>query len=47
MLLRAAGLIGVHIGDTKRYSLRRDTMSEAAASLEYYLNPNSTEEDLQ
>ena len=47
MLLRAAGLIGVHIGDTKRYSLRRDTMSEAAASLEYYLNPNNAEEDLQ
>jgi DNA-binding transcriptional ArsR family regulator len=47
MLLRAAGLIGVHFGDTKRYSLRRDTMIEAAASLDYYLNPNNTEEDLQ
>jgi DNA-binding transcriptional ArsR family regulator len=45
MLLRAAGLVGVHIGDTKRYSLRHDTMIEAAASLEYYLNPNTTEED--
>ena len=44
MLLRAAGLIGVHFGDTKRYSLRRDTITEAAASLDYYLNPNNTEE---
>jgi DNA-binding transcriptional ArsR family regulator len=45
MLLRAAGLVGVHIGDTKRYSLRRDTMIEAAASLEYYLEPNNKTKD--
>jgi DNA-binding transcriptional ArsR family regulator len=47
MLLRAAGLVGVHIGDTKRYSLRRDTMGEAAASLEYYLEPNTNTKDDQ
>jgi DNA-binding transcriptional ArsR family regulator len=41
MLLRAAGLVGVQIGDTKRYSLRRDTISEAASSLEYYLDPEN------
>jgi DNA-binding transcriptional ArsR family regulator len=45
MLLRAAGLIGVHMGDTKRYSLRRDTMTEAAASLEYYLTPKNHTKD--
>lgn len=47
MLLRAAGLVGVHIGDTKRYSLRRDTITEAAASLDYYLNPNNAKETRQ
>ena len=47
MLLRAAGLIGVHIGDTKRYSVRRDTMIEAAASLKYYLEPNDEAKDDQ
>lgn len=38
MLLRAAGLVGIHIGDTKQYSLRQDTMSEAAASLDHYID---------
>ena len=47
MLLRAAGLVGVHIGDTKRYSVRRDTMTEAAASLKYYLEPNDETKDDQ
>ncbi|MEN8239620.1 MAG: winged helix-turn-helix domain-containing protein [Actinomycetota bacterium] len=45
MLLRAAGLIGIHMGDTKRYSLRRDTMTEAASSLDYYLDPKNRRKD--
>ncbi len=45
MLLRAAGLIRVHVGDDKRYSLRDETLPEAATYLNHYIHPtNDTEE---
>lgn len=38
MLLRAAGLIKVHVGDNKRYSLRDETLPEAATYLNHYIH---------
>lgn len=38
MLLRAAGLIRVHVGATKQYSLRETTLSEAVSSLDHYMH---------
>ncbi|MFV1999645.1 MAG: ArsR/SmtB family transcription factor, partial [Acidimicrobiia bacterium] len=52
MLLRAAGLVTIHVGQDKRYSLRSDTLSEAASVLYDYIHPHdahatpdSTEDD--
>jgi DNA-binding transcriptional ArsR family regulator len=39
MLLRAAGLIRVHVGADKQYSLRETTLSEAASVLDHYMHP--------
>ncbi|MEN8041929.1 MAG: winged helix-turn-helix domain-containing protein [Actinomycetota bacterium] len=38
MLLRAAGLIRVEVGEDKRYSLRGDSLPEAAAYLDHYIH---------
>jgi DNA-binding transcriptional ArsR family regulator len=45
MLLRAAGLIRVHVGDDKRYSLRDETLPEAATYLNHYIHPSSDHEE--
>ncbi len=38
MLLRAAGLIRIEVGDEKRYSLREDSLPEAATYLDHYIH---------
>jgi DNA-binding transcriptional ArsR family regulator len=38
MLLRSAGLIRVEVGDEKRYSLREDSLPEAATYLDHYIH---------
>jgi DNA-binding transcriptional ArsR family regulator len=45
MLLRAAGLVRIQLGDDKRYSLREETLSDAAAMLDYYIHPTSVTEE--
>jgi DNA-binding transcriptional ArsR family regulator len=45
MLMRAAGLLRIEVGDDKRYSLRENTLSDAAAMLDYYIHPNSVTEE--
>jgi len=40
MLLRAAGLVTLHVGQDKRYSLRGNTLSEAASFLDDYIHPH-------
>jgi len=40
MLLRAAGLVTLHVGRDKRYSLRGNTLSEAASFLDDYIHPH-------
>jgi DNA-binding transcriptional ArsR family regulator len=46
MLLRAAGLIKVHMGEDKRYSLRDETLPEAATYLNHYIHKsNETREE--
>lgn len=37
MLLRAAGLVRLHVGSDKRYSLRAETITDAAGALDHYL----------
>ena len=41
MLLRAAGLIKVHMGEDKRYSLRDETLPEAATYLNHYIHKST------
>ena len=38
MMLRAAGLVKVHMGGDKRYSLRHETLPEAATYLNHYIH---------
>jgi DNA-binding transcriptional ArsR family regulator len=38
MLLRSAGLIRIEVGDEKRYSLREDSLPEAATYLDHYIH---------
>ncbi len=38
MLLRAAGLVRIEVGHEKRYSLREDSLPEAAAYLNHYIH---------
>jgi DNA-binding transcriptional ArsR family regulator len=45
MLLRAAGLIKVHVGDDKRYSLRDETLPEAATYLNHYIHRSPEQEE--
>ncbi len=45
MLLRAAGLIKVHVGDDKRYSLRDETLPEAATYLNHYIHRSNDSEE--
>lgn len=45
MLLRAAGLIRVHVGDDKRYSLRDETLPEAATYLNHYIHRSPEHEE--
>ncbi len=45
MLLRAAGLIKVHVGENKRYSLRDETLPEAATYLNHYIHPSPEHEE--
>lgn len=43
MLLRAAGLVRLHVGQEKRYSLRDNTIVDAAAVLDHYIHPTHQE----
>ncbi|MFO7699149.1 MAG: winged helix-turn-helix domain-containing protein [Acidimicrobiia bacterium] len=45
MLLRAAGLVRVQVGEDKRYSLRSDTFGDAAAMLDCYINATTDKEE--
>ena len=45
MLLRAAGLIRVHVGQDKRFSLREETLPEAATYLNHYIHRSQEQED--
>jgi hypothetical protein len=45
MLLRAAGLIRVHVGEDKRYSLRDETLPEAATYLNHYIHRSTETEE--
>lgn len=45
MLLRSAGLIRVHVGDDKRYSLRDETLPEAATYLNHYIHKSNELEE--
>lgn len=47
MLLRAAGLIKVHVGEDKRYSLRDETLPEAATYLNHYIHKSTDHEEVQ
>ncbi|MDJ0791573.1 MAG: metalloregulator ArsR/SmtB family transcription factor [Acidimicrobiia bacterium] len=38
MLLRSAGLVRLHVGTEKRYSLREETLGDASAALDHYLH---------
>ena len=38
MLLRAAGLVRLHVGEDKRYSLREDTLADAPVMLDHYIH---------
>jgi DNA-binding transcriptional ArsR family regulator len=46
MMLRAAGLVKVHMGGDKKYSLREETLPEAATYLNHYIHrsPETREE---
>ncbi len=46
MLLRAAGLIRVHVGDDKRYELRDETLPEAATYLNHYIHRSNDAEEI-
>ena len=41
MLLRAAGLVRIHVGDDKRYSLREETLADASTMLDHYIHSTS------
>lgn len=43
MLLRSAGLVRVHVGDDKRYSLREETLGDAASTLDHYIHATPEE----
>ncbi|MGI9642527.1 MAG: ArsR/SmtB family transcription factor [Acidimicrobiia bacterium] len=43
MLLRSAGLIRVHVGEDKRYSLREETLGDAASTLDHYIHATPEE----
>jgi DNA-binding transcriptional ArsR family regulator len=43
MLLRSAGLVRVHVGDDKRYSLREETLGDAATTLDHYIHATPEE----
>ncbi len=45
MLLRAAGLVRLQLGEDKRYSLREETLSDAAAMLDCYIHPTPITEE--
>jgi len=47
MLLRAAGLIKVHVGEDKRYSLRDETLPEAATYLNHYIHKSNESREEQ
>ena len=38
MLLRSAGLVRLHVGSEKRYSLREETLTDASSALDHYLH---------
>lgn len=44
MLMRAAGLVRLQVGDDKRYSIREETLADASALLDCYIHPTTTEE---
>lgn len=46
MLLRAAGLVSVELGENKKYSLRETTPSEAASVLNSYMHPPQDSKDI-
>jgi DNA-binding transcriptional ArsR family regulator len=41
MLLRRAGLVRVHVGEDKRYSLRDETIADATSALDHYIHGTS------
>lgn len=43
MLLRSAGLIRVLVGEDKRYSLREETLGDAASTLDHYIHATPEE----
>ncbi len=45
MLLRTAGLVRVHVGADKKYSLREDTITDAASVLDHYIHGTTGRED--
>lgn len=47
MLLRAAGLVKVHMGGDKQYSLREETLPEAATYLSHYIHRSSEQTEEQ
>jgi DNA-binding transcriptional ArsR family regulator len=46
MLLRAAGLVSVEVGENKKYSLRETTPTEAASVLNDYMHPAQESKDI-
>lgn len=45
MLLRTAGLVRIQVGSEKRYSLREDTITDAASVLDHYIHGTPARED--
>jgi DNA-binding transcriptional ArsR family regulator len=45
MLLRAAGLVRVHVGEEKQYSLRDETLTDAASALDHYIHGTTDAEE--
>jgi hypothetical protein len=45
MLLRAAGLVRVHVGEDKQYSLRDETLTDAATVLDHYIHATPDAEE--
>jgi DNA-binding transcriptional ArsR family regulator len=45
MLLRAAGLVRVHVGEEKRYSLRNEALGDANRVLDHYIHGTADSEE--